>query len=110
MEKDKSNTPIEINELERIVKEIMQKLSSTTLPESGKKIYFPWDDVLNSMVKYHERVSCSNDVCPECGRNCLRIYFSSPDWTWQQLCGRAGTMVICNHCPKQIDFRLEIMN
>ncbi len=38
------------------------------------------------------------------------IYFDSPGWTWQQLCGRAGPMSICSDCGCLVEFICEIMN
>ena len=51
--------------------------------------------------------------CPECGRTPAQltwVHFSSPAWTWQQLCGREGWLTLCDHCGLQIDFFLERMN
>jgi hypothetical protein len=38
------------------------------------------------------------------------VYFQSPPWTWETLCGRAGWMVIDVQICKQKAFFLEIMN
>jgi hypothetical protein len=51
--------------------------------------------------------------CPGCGRPASEltwVYFSSPAWTWQQLCGRAGWLVVCKPCRLQTDFFLDQMN
>ena len=51
--------------------------------------------------------------CPQCGRppsDLTWVYFSSPAWTWQQLCGRAGWLVVCKPCHMQVDFFLDRMN
>lgn len=79
-------------------------------PESAKMVYFPWNDVIGSMIEHPKKIRVLEALCPDCGEKYVELYFSSPDWTWRQLCGRAGTMTICCHCPKQVDFRLEIMN
>lgn len=77
----------------------------------NKKIYYPWEDVLATMYKYPEKVNFVNDRrCLECGGQLIKLYFMSPGWTWSQLCGRGGYMIICPHCIEQISFDLEIMN
>ena len=91
----------------KIANELETKIESA---KATKDIYFPWKDVLHSMREYPEKVRVSETVCPICGKKCLEIYFSSPDWTWHNLCGRAGTMNICTDCIKQVDFHLELMN
>lgn len=87
-----------------------EKEEEDNFPESAKMVYFPWDDVIGSMIKYHEKVHFSDEVCPDCGNRLLNIEFCSPTWTWVALCGRSGPMKLCLHCPKQIHFALLIMN
>ena len=51
--------------------------------------------------------------CPGCGRpgsELTWLYFSSPAWTWQELCGRAGWLAVCEPCHLQVEFFLERMN
>lgn len=74
------------------------------------KQIFPWEDVFASMKKYPEKVCLSSRTCPDCGERFIQLYFSSPDWTWQQLCGRAGDMLVCPKCHAQKDFILKILN
>jgi hypothetical protein len=38
------------------------------------------------------------------------FYFESPAWTWENLCGRAGWLVVAKEPPRQVAFFLEIMN
>lgn len=38
------------------------------------------------------------------------VYFRSPDWTWQNLCGRAGWMLWDPSTGEQFCFQLGIMN
>lgn len=110
MDRENSTAVVPKEEVELIKKELKAKLNTTALPDSARKVFFPWDDVVDSISRYPERVYESSTVCPVCGKKSLKIHFSSPEWTWQKLCGRAGTMHICCHCPSQIAFRLEIMN
>ena len=73
-------------------------------------IIYPWEDVLASMIEYPEKVYRSSVLCPNCGEKILKIYFHSPAWTWENLCGRAGDMYICPRCCAQKDFILTRMN
>lgn len=38
------------------------------------------------------------------------VYFRSPDWTWQHLCGRAGWMLWDPSTGEQFAFHLTVMN
>lgn len=38
------------------------------------------------------------------------VYFRSPDWTWQQMCGRAGWMLWDPSTGEQFAFRMTVMN
>ncbi len=52
-------------------------------------------------------------TCPKCSRTgdeLTWIYFRSPAWTWQSLCGRAGWLAVCDPCRTQVSFFLEVMN
>ena len=86
------------------------QVENASFPESARKVYYPWKDVLASMYLRPERVNILKTTCSDCGKRMFRLYFSSPGWTWRHLCGRAGTMTICISCPKQESFILEIMN
>lgn len=44
------------------------------------------------------------------GVQLIQVYFSSPSWTWEKLCGRAGNMLICPKCHTQQEFMLTLMN
>lgn len=79
-------------------------------PEWVNKDYSIWDEILPSMYTMPEMVRICETVCPECGEKCIGLFFSSPAWTWDALCGRGGHMVICPSCPKMVTFGLTIMN
>jgi hypothetical protein len=54
-----------------------------------------------------------NVTCPGCGATgdgLARFYFESPPWTWEHQCGRAGVVVWCDTCERQVDFLLELIN
>ncbi|HMU28430.1 MAG TPA: hypothetical protein PKA56_06220 [Solirubrobacterales bacterium] len=38
------------------------------------------------------------------------IYFESPEWTWQNLCGRSGWLLIDPETIDQYDFVMTMMN
>lgn len=48
--------------------------------------------------------------CPCCGHPLYIAYQKSPNWTWKQLCGRAGYLVYCPNCKKDLNFYRTLMN
>ena len=80
------------------------------LPEPAKLRFFPWVDVLCSMLEAPDAIEVTEETCPLCGHKLLNIHFSSPCWTWNELCGRKGPMTICPACPSQNVFSLEVMS
>ena len=79
-------------------------------PECARNVYFPWRDVLACMFSKHKHLVLSEIVCPDCGERMVIFHYTSPAWTWNSLCGRAGIMTICPNCPKQVKFSLTMMN
>lgn len=69
----------------------------------------PWDDIAKSMLTKPDSVVFNYDICPKCEFDRTQLYFQSPNWTWEKLCGKAGHMIICPICKTQ-DFNLEIEN
>jgi len=49
-------------------------------------------------------------TCPCCNAPLTWIFFRSPRWTRQKLCGRAGWLGLCDRCHLQMDFFLTVMN
>ena len=82
---------------------------STATTEPDCKIFYPWKDVLASMYMHPDKVRLAKSTCPICGKNLLRLHFSSPSCTWKAMRGRAGTMTICPSCPRQVDIYIERM-
>jgi len=93
--------------------------------EYDKEIYFPWSHVMKCINNqksgetgkgYNEilpKLIEEKIICPKCGKGVkyLKVfYFKSPPETWEMLCGRAGWMVICEDCKKQVYFKTEVMN
>ena len=50
--------------------------------------------------------------CPDCRTDSTLVwfYFSSPAWTWEALCGRAGVVAYCDKHERQVAFVLDLMN
>lgn len=102
--KDNLNIPL------REDREENDEIEDDEFPESARKVYFPWIDVIGSMVEHPEDVRYTETVCPDCGEKLLLLEFWSPHWTWRALCGRSGPMLICPNCPRQDSFSLHLMN
>jgi hypothetical protein len=83
--------------------------------EQMREGYFPWEDVdacRGRKTRSPKPVGHAS-ACPQCAtppEKLTWIYFHSPEWTWQHLCGRAGWMTVCDTCHLQTGFFLEIMN
>lgn len=86
---------------------------------------FPWEHVIacrnikkspntgETEKEFRKRFQGQINPCPKCGKSFDKMevfYFESPPKTWEMLCGRAGWIVICIDCKKQIRFELEVMN
>lgn len=86
--------------------------------------FFPWEDVDASRqnkalqrrhVKKRARAdyAAQTPACARCATPSDRltwIYFESPEWTWKHLCGRAGWMVVCDRCRRQVGFFCEVLS
>ena len=95
-----------------------------TLKEKGieydewdiEEAYFPLEDVeacMNSEESARVKPEPNHHSCPLCGKPSEElkwIYFDSPGWTWQKLCGRAGHMSICPDCGCIVEFICMLMN
>ena len=88
--------------------------SNEFVPDEDFETYFPWEDVtacLKNKLESNRFTGHSN--CIKCGLESgklIWIQFSSPDWTWEHLCGREGPLSICPDCKIQVEFILEVMN
>jgi len=71
---------------------------------------YPWEDVAESLIKLPDRISFNHSICPDCKRQRIRLFFTSPEITWNHLCGVAGYMIICPHCKKQVSFNETMRN
>jgi hypothetical protein len=85
---------------------------------------FPWEHVEASrrnrrLQKKHpmtdgwSRYLADAKACPKCqapADSLSWFYFESPRWTWENLCGSAGWMLVCDNCKRQVDYFEEAMN
>lgn len=70
-----------------------------------------YEDIRDSIAKYPEKVFWPKDkVCRHCGKRIVSLYYESPAWTWERLCGRAGLLYICPYCKEDDHFDCEMMN
>lgn len=68
---------------------------------------FPWKEV---EAYINERAVELPSRCLWCGRHKNLIYYRSPSYTWENLCGVAGDLVICEHCRWQYEFNMISRN
>ena len=85
---------------------------------------YPWEDVEAArknrrLQRKHSIADGQNSYiavakpCPQCGTAAGQLswfYFDSPPKTWEDLCGRAGWMTVCDGCHVQVNFFMEAMN
>jgi hypothetical protein len=74
---------------------LIEFVPNTTYSE----ILFPWKDVISCFSDTLDNKNFKNEQsCPKCelySEQLIWIYFKSPAWTWEHLCGRAGPLSIC---------------
>ncbi len=93
-------------------------------PQLGGEEDFPWEDVdaartNRRLQRKHPSAQGKSTYlsrakpCPQCGSKADELawfYFESPSGTWNQLCGRAGWITVCDSCRVQVDFFLEVLS
>lgn len=75
-------------------------------------VIFPWDDVNKCLDKKIPALA-NHLSCPICGKaseDLVWINFNSPEWTWDNYCGRYGPLSICPKCHYQVEFLCMIMS
>jgi hypothetical protein len=65
------------------------------------------DDAQRANLESMRQAALADHGAPKSAR---WIYFSSPDWTWQHLCGREGWLLYDEATRTQHAFRLTVMN
>lgn len=105
---------LSLNELKKALDEKGIEYDDREIEEA----YFPLEDVeacMNTEESAKTKMPAGSNYrpCPLCGKPSEElkwIYFDSPGWTWQQLCGRAGPMSICPDCGCIVEFDCFLLN
>ena len=89
---------------------LLYKIQQKTLSdETNYNEGYAWSHVRESLQRYRS-ILISEKKCPECGKETVYIYFRSPSFTWESLCGTAGALEICPNCVKQVKYIEESMS
>ena len=91
-------------------KEIASLIKRMNKAGDENKSIFSWKDAVASIKEQQFTPIIIDHKCDKCKNNTVVVYFVSPAWTWERLCGRAGYLVICPHCIEQLDFSCKVMN
>ncbi len=108
MEKNKKLKILPLEELIKVLKEKGIKYDKSQIVAP----YFPLQNV-EACLDNVMGVIPDSLPCPVCGKpsDQLRwIEFSSPQWTWENLCGRMGPLSICPDCGCLVEFKCYLMN
>lgn len=86
---------------------------------------FPLDDLLASRadvqlqidhavevaaIRVSHRLTTACSTCGAADADLAWFYFSSPTWTWQKLCGRAGVVAFCDRDREQVAAFISMIN
>lgn len=93
---------------ERLLEELIEMALIKT--ESSPEDFDGTDDITDNLRRHRDTAELSAVKCPDCGQHMIRFFVSSPAWTWQNLCGRAGILTYCPNCKSQHGFWLQMMN
>jgi hypothetical protein len=99
-------------------------LDEPFVPPDQSESHLPWEDVEAS--RRNRRLQRKHPIeegkthylanakpCPKCQTPAEALawfYFESPNWTWENLCGRAGWLIVCDRCRCQTDFFEEAIS
>lgn len=98
----------DIHSNEKLLEELIEMALIKT--ESSPADFDGTDDITDNLRRHRETAELSGIKCPDCGHHMIRFFVSSPAWTWQKLCGRAGILTYCPNCKSQHGFLLQMMN
>ena len=98
----------DIHANEMLLEELIEMAQIKT--ESSPSDFDGTDDIIDNLRRHRETAELSGIKCPDCGHHMIRFFVSSPAWTWQKLCGRAGILTYCPNCKSQHGFLLQMMN
>ncbi len=99
-------------------KESLRNLREAEIRQMARG-FFPWEDVdacrldaerQRLQAEAYKKRDLEIKLCPACQKSAQWVWFESPPWTWQKLCGRAGWLAVCDECHLQIAFHLVLMN
>ena len=90
--------------------EVHKLLKAMQKAKDNSKRYFKWREVVESVQKTDLLPAIVSYKCDQCNRNAVMLYFCSPQWTWEKLCGRAGNLIICPHCMRQLWFHETVIS
>lgn len=77
---------------------------------TSMEAYKSWDEVFASMREHPECTKIVDVKCPICKQSEIRLWYSAPQWAWQNLMGDGGFLRICPHCGTQIRYKMILMN
>lgn len=98
----------DVHSNEKLLEELIEMALIKT--ESSPADFDGTDDITDNLKRHRETAELSGIKCPDCGHHMIRFFVSSPAWTWQKLCGRAGILTYCPNCKSQHGFLLQMMN
>lgn len=98
--------------------DMVDRLTNMNIPSDSEDYEFPIEDIIKCIS--NERIQCRHDISVAKQKygasvahdadDCFWFWFVSPKWTWENLCGRAGWMILSKKDLRQIEYFLEIMN
>ena|ERR1035437_200323 len=95
-------------------KEDLTSFQPDFVPNSKHETFFPWEDVITCFPKKLDGTKFIGQIeCPLCGQKSEKLVwidFTSPGWTWSNLCGSAGNLSICPDCRIQVQYQMTFMN
>lgn len=98
----------DVHSNEKLLEELIEM--ALIKAESSPEDFDGTDDITDNLRRHRETAELSGIKCPDCGHHMIRFFVSSPAWTWQKLCGRAGILTYCPNCKSQHGFLLQMMN
>ncbi len=57
-----------------------------------------------------DKVIFTEEKCPECGGQIIKVWYRSDPMSWRMLAGRAGYVPVCRQCGKEWNLEIHIMN
>ena len=84
------------------INELIETIKS--FDEMELKDKYPWDDIINGLENYRERVYLDYDECENCHKLRTRVFHTEDHFhNGEYLGGRSGWLKFCTHC-KSYDY------